>query len=339
MKKKLTWIIVLFFLGLALTSCQSILRKESNRLEVITEGQSILYAPQYVALAKGFFKEQDLEVEVKEVKESRETLGLLSASEPRIVLTSPVPLLTAKETVTPTVVFAQTVKDTGYYLLARELNSAFNWLDLKGNSIISGPEDWLPQMVLDYLLRKNNLRPQWDLTLYQNIPLTMTPEAFKNGTGAFLLVSEPTASQLENQGLGRLATPLSMGRWELPMGTYLTPEELQKTNPALLQKFTNGIYLAQLWMARHSSNEIAKTIHPHLPQMEKEALEKIIARFKQQGLWTLEPTPRKASFDLLQEILVASRQLKEIKPFDALTETGYASQAVRTVKLEDEKKK
>ncbi|MDA8235483.1 MAG: hypothetical protein M0Z31_11930, partial [Clostridia bacterium] len=170
-----------------------------------------------------------------------------------------------------------------------------------------------------------------------NIPLAMTPGAFKSGTGSFLLVSEPTASQLENQGLGRLATPLAMGRWELPIGTYLAPRELVTAKPDLLQKFTNGIYLAQLWMARHSPKEIAETIHPHLPQLEKAALEKIIARYKQQGLWTLEPTPRKASFDLLQDILISARQMKEKKPFGTLTETRFASQAVRTVKLEEEK--
>jgi len=335
--KLVTCFIILGLLaGMLSTGCQPIFRKKVSRMQVITEGSSILYAPHYVALAKGYFRELDLEVQVGELK-GKDPAKALSGSAALIVLTNP-DRLPAEPAPRP-VIFAQLAKDTGFYLLARELKGDFNWSDLKGNSIIGGPENWLPEMALEYLLRKNNLRPQWDLTIYRNVPLAMAPGAFKSGTGSYLLISEPAASLLAKQGLGQLATPLAMGKWELPQGISMASRELVTKDPMALQKFTNGIYLAQLWMARHSAREIAEIIQPYLPDIDQDTLEKIITRYRKQGLWTTTPTPREASLDLLQEILVTSGKAKTKMPFQELTDTRFAREAVRTVKLEEEKKK
>ncbi|AEH46806.1 ABC transporter substrate-binding protein [Parageobacillus thermoglucosidasius] len=64
MKKTAIVSLFLFLLIIPLAACNQQANKEIKKVRVAEVTRSIFYAPQYVAIAKGFFKEEGLHVEL-----------------------------------------------------------------------------------------------------------------------------------------------------------------------------------------------------------------------------------------------------------------------------------
>ena len=54
-------------------------------------------------------------------------------------------------------------------------------LDLKDKKVLGGRKGGMPEMVFEYILRKNELDPQKDLTIDQSIDFGSTAAAFSGG--------------------------------------------------------------------------------------------------------------------------------------------------------------
>ena len=64
----------------------------------------------------------------------------------------------------------------------------------------------MPEMVFEYILRKNGLDPQKDLTIDQSIDFGSTAAAFTGDkTADFTVEFEPSATALEKEGAGYVA--------------------------------------------------------------------------------------------------------------------------------------
>ena len=64
----------------------------------------------------------------------------------------------------------------------------FQWSDLKGKLVLGGRAGGMPQMVFEYILKKNNINPSSDLTIDQSIDFGSTAAAFSGGQGDFTVV-------------------------------------------------------------------------------------------------------------------------------------------------------
>ena len=95
---------------------------------------SIFYAPQYVAIEKGYFKEEA-------------DIGFMG-SEASIYVYSQNP----DDYI---VNFAQLTQRAGNFLVAREPADDFQWADLKGKNVLGGRKGGMPQMVFEYILNTN----------------------------------------------------------------------------------------------------------------------------------------------------------------------------------------
>lgn len=55
----------------------------------------------------------------------------------------------------------------GNFLVAREEMPDFSWDDLKGKDVLGGRKGGMPEMVFEYILKKNGINPQKDLSINQ----------------------------------------------------------------------------------------------------------------------------------------------------------------------------
>lgn len=69
----------------------------------------------------------------------------------------------------------------------------------------------MPQMSLEFTLRKHSIDPHKDLKLIQNIDFANVASAFGSGTGDYVQLFEPQASILKRKVVGGLL-PLSVWR-------------------------------------------------------------------------------------------------------------------------------
>ena len=88
--------------------------------------------------------------------------------------------------------FAQLTQRAGNFLVAREEMKDFKWTDLKGKDVLGGRKGGMPEMVFEYILKKNGIDPQTDLNINQGIDFGSTAAAFSEGSGDFTVEFEPS---------------------------------------------------------------------------------------------------------------------------------------------------
>ena len=79
--------------------------------------------------------------------------------------------------------FAQLTQRAGNFLVARTPVEDFQWSDLKGTYVLGGRKGGMPQMVFEYILKKQGLDPATDLDIDQSIDFGSTAAAFSGGQG------------------------------------------------------------------------------------------------------------------------------------------------------------
>ncbi|MDF2523726.1 MAG: hypothetical protein K0R31_1367 [Clostridiales bacterium] len=109
------------------------------------------------------------------------------------------------------VVFAQLTKRDGQFLMGRKAESDFKWSNLKGKYIIGGRKGGVPEMTLEYILRKNGLNPGKDVNVDTAVQFNLMAGAFTGGQGDYVTLfdSEVHQCNLQRSAMGR--QPYSRG--------------------------------------------------------------------------------------------------------------------------------
>ena len=330
MKRRLTAIvIVLLMVMTSLVGC-----KKDSKLTKITLNEvahSIFYAPQYVALELGYFEDEGLDVELVTGFGADKTMTAVLSGEAEIgFMGSESSIYVYNEGAEDYVVnFAQLTQRAGNFLVAREANDNFKWTDLVGKTVIGGRAGGMPQMVFEYILKKNGIDPTTDLTIIQNIDFGLTAEAFSSGTGDYTVEFEPGATALEMEGKGYVVDSLGVESGKVPYTAYSARKSYIEKNPEIIQKFANAIQKGLDYVNSHSPEEIAKIIKPQFKETEDEKIVSIIKRYYDQGTWKDNTVFEEESFDLLQDILLEAGVIEGKVPYADLVTTEYSNKTVK----------
>ena len=132
----------------------------------------------------------------------------------------------------PVVNFAQLTQRAGNFLVAREEMPDFKWEDLKGRKVLGGRKGGMPEMVFEYILKKNGLDPEKDLSIDQSIDFGATAAAFTGDDSAdFTVEFEPSATALEKQGAGYVVASLGVDSGYVPYTSYSARTSYMEKNP------------------------------------------------------------------------------------------------------------
>lgn len=329
MKRRLTAIVlVLLMVMTSLVGC-----KKDSKLTKITLNEvahSIFYAPQYVALELGYFKDEGLDVELVTGFGADKTMTAVLSGEAEIgFMGSESSIYVYNEGAEDYVVnFAQLTQRAGNFLVARDANENFKWTDLMGKTVIGGRAGGMPQMVLEYILKKNGIDPTKDLTIIQNIDFGLTAEAFSSGTGDYTVEFEPGATALEMEGKGYVVGSLGVESGKVPYTAYSAKKSYIEKNPEIIQKFTAAIQKGLDYVNSHTPEEIAKVIKPQFKETDDEKIVSIIKRYYDQGTWKDNTVFEEASFDLLQDILLEAGVIEGKVSYADLVTIEYSNKAI-----------
>lgn len=295
--------------------------------------RSVFYAPQYVAINKGFCKDEGLEIELSTAWGADKGAAALVSGSVDIGFFGPEAAVYVynQGAANYLVAFAQLTKGDGSFLLARQPMPNFEWNNVKGKSIIGGRKGGVPQMLLEHVLRENGIRPNQDVEIIQNIQFTATAGAFKGGVGDFLQLFEPTVSVLEREGIGYVVASFRTAGGVLPYTVYHVRKDTLQRNPKMIQKFTNAIYRGQIWVQNHSVEQIVSVIANFFPDSDQDLLTRAVKRYKAQDTWAQNPILTKSAFSRLQEIIYDAGELKKKVPYEKMVTTKFAMEAVEKV--------
>ena len=291
---------------------------------------SIFYAPQYVAIEEGYFKDEGLDLTLVTGFGADKTMTAVISGEADIgFMGAEASVYAYQEGATDAVVnFAQLTQRAGNFLVAREEMPDFKWEDLKDKKVLGGRKGGMPEMVFEYILRKNELDPQKDLTIDQSIDFGSTAAAFTGDTSAdFTVEFEPSATALEKEGAGYVVASLGVDSGYVPYTSYSAKTSYMEKNPEIIQKFTNALQKGMEYVQSHTPEEIAEVIAPQFAETDLDTVTAIVKRYYDQDTWKSNLIFEKESFELLEDILEDSGELSERVSYENLVTTKYAREA------------
>lgn len=292
---------------------------------------SVFYAPMYVAMEEGYFAEEGIWLETVTGFGADKTMTAVLTGEADIGFMGceSTVYTYAGGTEDYVVNFAQLTQRAGNFLVAREPIEEFSWDMLIGRNVLGGRAGGMPEMVFEYILKKNNIDPVTEVQIDQSIDFGSTAAAFSGGQGDFTIEFEPHATILEEKGDGYVVASLGEDSGYVPYTSFAAKKSYLEENEKTVQAFTNALQKGMDYVQTHTSAEIAQVIAPQFAETDIETLTTIVERYHTQNTWKENLIFEEASFTLLQNILEESKVLGERVPYEKLVTTEFAENAVK----------
>lgn len=309
------------------TACNA---NQTTTIQLAEVTRSLFYAPQYVALEKGFFEEEGLNVELKTTWGGDKTMtALLSDSADIALVGAETSMYVYGQNASDYAVnFAQLTQTDGTFLVAKEPKPDFSWEDIKDTTFLGQRKGGMPQMVGEFVLKKHHIDPHNDLDLMQNIDFANIPGAFVSGDAEYVQLFEPTASVFEKEGKGHIIASFGEESGQLPYTVFTAKQNYMKENEDVIKKFTKAIYKAQQWVEANESEEIATLIQDYFDDTDLDILTDSIERYKNQGSFATDPVLGEEEWNSLQQIMEEAGELPENAPYKELVNTEVAEEVI-----------
>ena len=305
--------------------------KELTKVVLNEVAHSIFYAPTYVAIEEGYFEEERVQVELVNGFGADKTMTAVLSGEADIgFMGSEASIYTYNEGAEDYVVnFAQLTQRAGNFLVSREPIGDFSWEDLKGKTVLGGRKGGMPEMVFEYILKQNDIDPEKDVMINQNIDFGSTAAAFSGGQGDFTVEFEPGATTLEAAGKGYVVASLGKESGYVPYTAFSAKKSYLEEHPDLIQSFTDALQKGMDYVNTHTPEEIAKVIQPQFKENDLETITTIVSRYYEQKTWKEDLIFNQDSFELLQDILEDAGELDSRTPYEDLVTTEFAKKAAK----------
>ena len=331
MKKFLSLALASILALTCLTACGTGNNSNLTKVTLSEVAHSIFYAPMYVAIEEGYFAEEGIDLElVNAFGADKVTTAVIAGEADIAFMGSESTIYVYNQNADDYLVnFAQLTQRAGNFMVAREPMDNFHWKDLKGSEVLGGRKGGMPQMVFEYVLKKNGIDPEKDLSIDQSIDFGSTAAAFSSGKGDFTVEFEPSATALETEGAGYVVASLGEASGYVPYTAFSAKKSYLEQNPEIIQSFTNALQKGMDYVNNHTPDEIAQIIQPQFAETDLTQITTIVKRYYEQDTWKENLIFEQDAFELLQDILMEAGELEQKVPYDKLVTTHYAENAVQ----------
>jgi len=320
--------------ALGSVAAPSVLRAQVKAMAKVRYNEvvrSIMYAPAYVALGKGYFKEAGLEVSLSTAYGGDKSAAALLSGSADIALIGPETAIYVQNSTSPSKIpiFCGMTTTDGFLIMSRQKINDFKWSMLKGKDFLGFRPGSTPLLFLEAALRKNGIDPQKDLKLNNNIAVPARVGSWLAGENQFGIFTEPDASQLEMDGKAHFIASVGKIVGPADYTTFMATDKYIHDHPEIIQTWTDTIYRAQKWTAEQKPEQIAEAISPFFQGVNPKALTAAAKRFAELGIWKKTTKIDKEAMDRLQDILVQGHVLdndKRVK-FETLVLSQFADKA------------
>lgn len=291
---------------------------------------SIFYAPMYVAIEKGYFEEEGIDLQLVTGFGADKTMTAVLTDEADIgFMGSESTIYTYVGGTSDYVVnFAQLTQRAGNFLVSREPIEDFTWEMLVGRNVLGGRAGGMPEMVFEYILEKNGIDPG-TVNIDQSIDFGSTAAAFSGGDADFTVEFEPHATLLEQRGEGYVVASLGEDSGYVPYTSFSAKKSYLEKHGDTVQAFTDALQKGMDFVQSHTPEEIAEVIAPQFAETDRDTLTRIVERYYEQDTWKKDLVFQQDAFDLLQNILKDAGVLEKKVPYEDLVTKKFAEEAAK----------
>ena len=317
--------VVALLLVMLLCSAGCAQGEELQKVKVSEVTHSVFYAPQYVALALGFFEEEGLRIELMNGGGADKVMTSVLTGEVDIGLAGPeacIYVLLAGHDDAPRV-FAQLTCRDGSFLVGRAAED-FSWENLRGKHIIGGRKGGMPEMTLEYVMKQHGVIPHVDAVVDTSVQFNMMAGAFIGGDADYVALFEPTATEAELAGQCVVLASIGEESGEIPYTAYFAAQSYLTQQADTVQRFTNAIARGQRWVYEHSDEEVAAAMIDQFPDTSLEVLAQVVARYRGIEAWNRIPVMHEEALERLETVMEAAGELPARVRFDDLVDNTFA---------------
>ena len=320
-------------LGLALASPPIIARAAPKELLVAEPVHSTGYLPMYIAMAKGYFAEFDINVKIVTIETGGGHTNAVLSGQAFAFIGGPEHNAFAKAKGADLRAVVNCVDRGNVYYCAATGQGPKDqdWASyFKGKSVAVSPYGGTPNSITRYLLAKWKLDPRKDVTLLE-VPNSAVPATVKIGKAAIGVTTEPMITQGVKQGF-----------WGEPF--YNIPKELGpyaystinirldsiKKEPEVVRGFVRGMMkgLKFLYADKDASAEIAKK---QFPTMALEDLKATLDRSFADEIWSKDGTISPAAWETGKAVVMGANILKTDVKYDEIIDMSFVESLKSTL--------
>lgn len=300
--------------------------------------RSVFYLPKYVALSKGYFAEQGIEVDMTTAWGGDKRTAMLLSGRVDIVLQGPETAIYVENGASPvkTKMFSAITSTDGLFLMSRKKIAMkdFKWSMIKGKTVMGWRPGSTPGLFLEFAMKKYGINPKKDVNHVTNIAIPARVGAWMSNKASFSVFFEPDVSRLAREGIAYPVASVGKEIGPVDYTVFMATDSYIKKNPKIIQGWTNAVYRAQKWIQTADANDAAKTIAKWFPKVKHDDIATAINRYRQFGIWKSDPTTGRKAIEGLQDILIEGGVLKKTQrvKYESIVTTRFSEAAKKTVK-------
>ena len=325
MKKIATFILTLSLL-FSLAACGEKSGLTVIRLNEVTH--SVFYAPLYLAIEKGYFKDEGLSVELTNGGGADKTMAALLSGNADVAFCGPEAAIYVinEGKADPPKVFGQLTKRDGSFLLGRTPDDAFTWDKLENKTIIAGRTGGVPAMTFEYVVNKHGLKNGVNVTLDNSVQFNLMGPSFEGGNGDYVTLFEPTASEFQAAGKGYIVASVGEESGEIPYTAFMALTTYITQNRDVLVKFITAIQRAVLRISAVDTLTVAEEIRGQFPDTSVESLKAALESYKKIDAWMSNMAMTEDSLTRLQDVMTNAGELDKKVSHSDLVDNTIASE-------------
>src|SRR5437016_593456 len=267
--------------------------------------RSMLYAPAYVAIVKGYFDELGLDVTLATAQGGDKSVAVMLSNQADIALIGPELAIYVQNSDSPVKIpiFCGLTSTDGFMLVGREKVDKFDWSMLKGKEILGFRPGSTPLLYLEAALHQNGLDPQKDVKLVNNVGIPARVGSWLAGQNQYAIFIEPDAAQLELDGKAHFMASIGETVGFADYTTFMATDKYVRENKETLQNWTNAIAKGMKWTAETPIPELVKTLETFFPGVNPRAMAASAERYRRLKIWKTSPAIEPAAMEKFQDIL------------------------------------
>ncbi|HTK02255.1 MAG TPA: ABC transporter substrate-binding protein [Bordetella sp.] len=260
-------------------SCGAQGAPEHPKIHIAAAAAAVSYVAPFVALSKGYFKDEGLDVSIANFQSGVKALNAVIGGSSDIGLGSYGHMITMASKGQKIKTFVSFLRCPGYAVLVRNGLQAHSIADLKGMKIgVSAPGASTDQS-MKYLMVKAGLKPD-DYTAIGIGNSAGSVAAVAKGMVDATIVIEPVSSELLSRKVARLLVDMrghdgndkAFGG-EYPEGSLYASDQFIHDNPKTIQALTNAIVRANKWLQTAKPAEVVDSLPKEFVGEDKSLLE------------------------------------------------------------------
>ena len=332
MKKKIITFLSLIILLLATIGLYFIFTKTNKnddgkkltKIKLAEVTHSAFYAPLYVAMENGYFKDLgiDLEVILTPGADKVSAAVLSNTVDVGFAGTESAIYVYQGGEEDYLITFAGLTKRDGQFILARDCSKEFNLEDLYGKEILVGRQGGMPALNFLNAIKNSNIDLS-KINVNYAVDFASLSGSFIGGMGDFVDLFEPTATSVVKNSKACIVESIGKLSGEMPYTAFYARKSFLNKNNETLKDFTNAINKGLEFVKNNDAKTIAKVILPEFPDISLEDLTVIVDNYKKYDSWLSDPFINEQSFNNLQDILEDNKLIDKRMPYSKLINNLY----------------